>query len=220
MKLDLHVHSNYSMDASPSPKEILEFCKKEGLDGCAITDHNAIDGSLEACKLGLEMGLLVIRGIEVSAKEGHVLAYGVGELVPRGLSMADTIQRIHSAGGIAVAAHPKRFPSGMGLELARVGKFDAVEIINGGSSRRGNKLARHIAEMKRMPVTGGSDAHELPQVGKAYTVVEGVSTEADLIAAIAKGSSRAGGRSRYFSEGVVYSIETLVEWLRGDFKRL
>jgi len=41
-----------------------------------------------------------------------------------------------------------------------------------------------------------------------------------LIAAIAKGSSRAGGRSRYFSEGVVYSIETLVEWLRGDLKRL
>jgi predicted metal-dependent phosphoesterase TrpH len=220
MKLDMHVHSNHSRDASPSPKEILEFCKKEGLDGCAITDHNAIDGSLEAYKLGPEMGLLVIRGIEVSAKEGHVLAYGVGELVPRGLSMADTIQRIHSAGGIAVAAHPKRFPSGMGLELARDGKFDAVEIINGGSSRRGNKLARRIAEMKRMPVTAGSDAHELTQIGKAYTVVEGVSTESELIAAISKGSSKEGGRSRYFSEGVVYSIETLVEWLRGDLKRL
>jgi predicted metal-dependent phosphoesterase TrpH len=220
MKLDLHVHSNHSRDASPSPKEILEFCGKVGLDGCAITDHNAIDGSLEAYKLGHEMGLLVIRGIEVSAKEGHVLAYGVGELVPRGLSMADTIQRIHSAGGIAVAAHPKRFPSGLGLELAREGKFDAIEIINGGSSRRGNKLARRVAEMKRMPVTAGSDAHDLSQVGKAYTIVEGVFTEADLIAAIAKGSSRAGGRSRYFSEGVVYSVETLVEWLRGDFKRL
>jgi hypothetical protein len=71
-----------------------------------------------------------------------------------------------------------------------------------------------------MPVTAGSDAHELNQIGKAYTVVEGVSTEADVIAAIAKGSSRAAGRSRYFSEGVVYSIETLVGWLRGDFKRL
>ena len=220
MKLDLHVHSNYSRDASPSPKEILDSCKKEGLDGCAITDHNAIDGSLEAYKLGLEMGLLVIRGIEVSAKEGHVLAYGVGELVPKGLSVADTIQRIHSAGGIAVAAHPKRFPSGMGLKLAQKGEFDAIEVINGGSSRRGNELARRIAEMKRMPVTAGSDAHALPQVGKAYTVVDGVSTEADVIAAIAKGSSRAGGRSRYFSEGVVYSIETLVEWLRGDFKRI
>jgi len=220
MKLDLHVHSNFSRDASPSPKEILEFCKKEGLDGCAITDHNAIDGSLEAYKLGLEMGLLVIRGIEVSAKEGHVLAYGVGELVPKGLSMADTIQRIHSAGGIAVAAHPRRFPSGMGLELARDCKFDAIEIINGGSSRRGNKLARRISEMKRMPVTAGSDAHELYQIGKAYTLVEGVSNEADVIAAIVKGGSRAAGRSRHFSEGVVYSIETLVEWLRGDFKRL
>ncbi len=220
MKLDLHVHSNYSRDASPSPKEILESCKREGLDGCAITDHNTIDGSLEACKLGPEMGLLVIRGVEVSAKEGHVLAYGVGELIPKGLTMADTITRIHSAGGIAVAAHPKRFPSGMGLELARTGEFDAIEVINGGSSRRGNNLARRIADEKHMPVTAGSDAHEAPQVGKAYTVVEGVSTEAGLIAAIAKGSSRAGGRSRTFSEGIVYSIEIFVEWLRGDFKRL
>ncbi len=220
MKLDLHVHSNFSRDASPSPREILEFCKKEGLDGCAITDHNAIEGALEAFKLAREMGLLVIRGIEVSTKEGHVLAYGVGELIPRGLSMADTIQKIHAAGGIAVAAHPKRFPSGMGLALAHKGEFDAIEIVNGGSSKRGNKLARRIAEMRRMPVTAGSDAHELHQVGKAYTVVEGVATEADLTAAIANGRSSAGGRSRYFSEGVVYSFETLVEWLRGDFKRL
>ncbi|MFY9605962.1 MAG: PHP domain-containing protein [Thermoplasmata archaeon] len=220
MKLDLHIHSSFSKDASASPRDILESCKRSGLDGCAVTDHNAIDGSLEAFRLGLEMGMLVVRGVEVSAKEGHVLAYGVGELIPKGLPMDKTIERIHSAGGIAVAAHPKRFPSGMGLELAGGGKFDAVEVLNGGSSSRSNRLARRLAEEKRVPITAGSDAHELQQVGKAYTVVEGVSTEADLIRAISKGNTRAGGRSRSVSEGVAYSIETLIEWFRGDFKRL
>jgi predicted metal-dependent phosphoesterase TrpH len=108
----------------------------------------------------------------------------------------------------------------MGLELAGGGKFDAVEVLNGGSSSRSNRLARRLAEEKRVPTTAGSDAHELQQVGKAYTVVEGVSTEADLIRAISMGNTRAGGRSRSVSEGVAYSIETLIEWFRGDFKRL
>lgn len=220
MKLDLHVHSNFSRDASPSPKEILDRCKRNGLDGCAITDHNAMGGSLEAIELGHEMGLVTIRGVEVSAKEGHVLAYGVGELIPKGLSVAETVERIRSAGGISVAAHPKRFPSGIGLSLAADCGFDAIEVINGGSSRRGNNLARRVAETKRMPVTAGSDAHELAQLGKAYTVVEGASSEDDVLASIAKGRSQAAGRSRYMTEGVVYSVETFVEWLRGDFERL
>src|SRR5512137_1739977 len=118
MKLDLHIHSTYSRDGTALPKEIVSRCKALGLDGLAITDHNAIRGSLEAVELAKMEGLFVVRGVEVSTADGHVLAYGVSELVPKGLSIQDTIDRIHSAGGIAVAAHPVRFPSGIGLERA------------------------------------------------------------------------------------------------------
>jgi hypothetical protein len=149
-----------------------------------------------------------------------VLAYGVGELVPRGLSVADTIDRIRAQGGVAVAAHPKRFPSGIGLELARTAPFDAIEVLNGGSSRRGNARAMKVAEEKRSPVTAGSDAHALDQVGKAYSVIEGCGSEDEVIEAIRKGSVSIGGRSRSTGEGIVYSVETLVEWLRGDLRRL
>jgi len=220
MKFDMHIHSTYSRDASASPRDILDHAKRIGLDGIAITDHNAIDGSLEARALSKEFGLTVVRGVEISAQEGHVLAYGMGELVPKGLPMAETTERIRAAGGIAVAAHPKRFPSGVGLELARAGKFDAIEVLNGGSSRRGNRLAKRVADDLKCPVTAGSDAHELDQVGKAYTVVDGASSEDGVIASISKGLSSPGGRSRSRGEGVVYSLETLVEWLRGDFRRL
>ena len=220
MKFDLHIHSTFSRDASASPRQIVEHCRRIGLDGLAITDHNSIAGSIEARTFGKELGIMVLSGTEVSAEEGHVLAYGVSEPIPRGRPMADTVELIHASGGIAVAAHPKRFPSGMGLELARAGKFDAIEALNGGSSRRSNALARALADDKRSSVTAGSDAHELAQIGKAYTVAEGVSSEAELIESILKARTSVGGRSRTMLEGVVYSIETLTEWLRGDFERL
>jgi len=220
MKLDLHIHSNHSRDGTASPKEIVEFCKRSDLDGCAIADHNAIEGSLEAYEIGRSMGLVIVRCVEISASEGHVLAYGVNELAPRGLSVADTIDRIHALGGIAVAAHPNRFPSGMGVGLAGNKKFDAIEVLNGGSSRRSNRLARWVADERGAPITGGSDAHVINQVGKAYTILEDVSNEDQVMDMIRKGRSAVGGRSRSPTEGIVFSIQTLIEWLRGDLKRL
>lgn len=220
MKLDLHVHSRYSRDASGSPKEVIAQSRRAGLDGVAITDHNAIEGSLEAYGLGREEGILVIRGVEVSTAEGHVLAYGVKELIPRGLTAAETVERVHSAGGICCAAHPKRFPSGIGLTVARAGRFDAIEILNSGSSRRGNSLARKVADQKHSAVTAGSDAHVLDQIGRAYTMFESVSSEDEVLEAIRKARTTVGGRSRTSAEGIKYSWETLVEWLRGDFRRL
>lgn len=220
MKFDLHIHSSYSRDASASPRDIVKRCRKVGLDGLAVTDHNAFEGSLEAYELGRSEGILIIRGVEVSSNEGHVLALGVREIVPRGLEIIETVDKIHAAGGVAVAAHPHRFPSGMRLDLAREGKFDAIEVVNGASSSRSNRLARKVAERKGSPVVGGSDAHDLDHVGRAFTVAEGVSTEDDLLQAIVKGRTNAGGRSRTHVEGMRYPIELLAEWMRAGFRRL
>jgi len=220
MKLDMHIHSSYSRDASAPPKDIVSMCKKSGFDGLAITDHNSISGWAEAETLAKEMGLVFVRAVELSTKDGHVLAYGVRELVPRGLSIDETIKKVHESGGVAVAAHPRRFPSGMGLELARSRPFDGIEIINGGSSSRSNRHARKVAESKGSAVTAGSDAHELDQVGKAYTIIESVSSEDDVLDAIRKKKTSVGGRSRSMSEGIHYSWEVFVEWIKGDLTRL
>jgi hypothetical protein len=77
-----------------------------------------------------------------------------------------------------------------------------------------------VAESKGSAVTAGSDAHELDQVGKAYTIVEGVSTEDDVLDAIRKKRTSVGGRSRNASEGIHYSWEVFVEWIKGDLTRL
>jgi predicted metal-dependent phosphoesterase TrpH len=220
MKLDLHIHSTFSRDGTATPEQIAARCKELGLDGFAITDHNAIQGSLEAMEIAENAGLLAIRGVEISTDSGHILAYGVSELIPKGLSIPETIKRIHAAGGVAVAAHPIRFPSGIGLDSAGANEFDAIEILNGGNSRRSNRRAKDLAVRLGRPVTAGSDAHEIDEVGKAYVEVDGMMTEAQILDAVRNGRTRAGGRSRSRAEGVVYSIETLFEWLRGSFKRL
>ncbi len=214
MKLDMHVHSKCSRDASGTPAEIASSCKRQGLDGFAITDHNSIEACEEGLSAANELGLLYVRAVEVSTRDGHVLAYGVREIVPRGLTVDETIEKIHELGGVAVAAHPKRFPSGIGLSLARSGRFDGIEIINGGSSARSNKGARRVAESKGCAITAGSDAHELDQLGKAYTVFENVSTEGDGLEAIRRRGSSVGGRSRSIPEGIRYSWEVFIEWVK------
>ena len=220
MRLDLHIHSKYSRDAANgSPRDILKRVKSAGLDGLAITDHNSIDGSLEAAGMSKESGLVVVRGIEVSTASGHVLVYGVDEAIPRGLSIDETVRRAHELGGVAVAAHPKRFPSGIGLEAARSGPFDGIETVNGGNPSRSNAKARRIAEVRALSQTGGSDAHKPHEIGRSFTVFENPLTEDDVLEAVRRGVARSGGRSRTAKEGVVYSYETLLEWVRGGFGR-
>jgi predicted metal-dependent phosphoesterase TrpH len=162
MRLDIHVHSIYS-DGANTPEEIAEYAKKIGLDGIAVTDHDEIEGSLEALKFNSD-GFLVIPGIEISTREGHILALWVNEIIERDLPAEETIARIHELGGIAIATHPyDRIRSGVG-DLIYELDFDAVELYNGhtfSSRKNPEDIARDI----RLPITGGSDAHRLEEIG-------------------------------------------------------
>jgi len=96
----MHVHSCYSLDSLITPEELVFYAKKRGLNGIAVTDHDRLDGAL---KIAAETDFLVIPGIEVRSSEGHVVGLNVKELVSGELSANETANRIHDAGGIAVA---------------------------------------------------------------------------------------------------------------------
>jgi len=81
MKADLHIHTN-SSDGDFSPTEIVDKCKEKNLDIIAITDHDNVNGVVEAKTRSLMVGgPKVVAGIELSAFENemetHVLAYGI-----------------------------------------------------------------------------------------------------------------------------------------------
>jgi len=78
MIIDLHIHtSKGSSDSIISPEELIHKAKEKGLGAISITDHNSYKGFQEVSKIGKEDRLLVIRGIELSSRYGHLLIYGV-----------------------------------------------------------------------------------------------------------------------------------------------
>lgn len=75
---DLHTHTTAS-DGQYAPAELVRLAKKRGLSILAVTDHDTIAGVAEAQRAGTELGVTVIRGVELSAKEYsnfHILGYG------------------------------------------------------------------------------------------------------------------------------------------------
>lgn len=81
-KADLHTHTNAS-DGDLSPKELIEKVSQKNLEVIAITDHDTINGYLDAKKFADEKEIELITGVEISTvwneKEIHVLAYGFDE---------------------------------------------------------------------------------------------------------------------------------------------
>ncbi len=126
IKADLHVHTTYSKDSLITPKDLVYYAKKRGLNAVAVTDHNQLDG---AYKISKETDFLIIPGMEVSSRDGHIVALNVSELIPRGLNAVETVERIHEAGGIAIACHPYVFFKGA-LKEKVCKTFDAIEVIN------------------------------------------------------------------------------------------
>ncbi|HEX9429136.1 MAG TPA: PHP domain-containing protein, partial [Candidatus Bathyarchaeia archaeon] len=79
LKLDLHVHTSRSSDAFTSPEGLPAICRDRGLDGLAITDHNVLAQDLDD-------ELVILPGIEISSRDGHIIGLGLSDPIPRGLS--------------------------------------------------------------------------------------------------------------------------------------
>ena len=74
---DLHIHTSAS-DGQYTPTELVKLAKNRGLSVLAVTDHDTIAGVDEAMEAGKALGLRVIRGVELSAREHsnfHILGY-------------------------------------------------------------------------------------------------------------------------------------------------
>jgi predicted metal-dependent phosphoesterase TrpH len=199
LSVELHTHSSSSYDGRDPVDSLLERAAAVGLDALAVTDHDEIDASLDAAARAEEFGLVGIPGMEVTSDAGHVLALGVEELVPAGLSFRETVGRIHSLGGIAVVPHP--FQESRSGVLANITQedltaADAIEVYNSRLlTGRANRQAKRFAESAGMPMTAGSDAHISEMVGRAITEVDTTERSAEaILQAIADGRTSVQGR--------------------------
>ena len=206
IKADLHVHTTYSKDSLITPKDLISYSKKRGLNGVAVTDHNELDG---AYKIAKETDFLVIPGMEVSSSDGHIVALNVKELIPRGLSAPETVLRIHKAGGVAIACHPYTYFKGS-LKGKVCETFDAIEIINARAFpfKRSVKKATETANRLNLSRVGGTDAHYGPQIGYGYTVIEAEEASVEAIAkAIVEGHCQPFGQAVPFTLNLMQEFE-------------
>jgi len=218
--MDLHNHTSHSPDSRVRPADLVAAAMRAGIDGLAITDHNAVSGVKEA-EEAAGAGFLVVPGIEISTASGHVLAYGVREVVPRDLSVAETVERVAALGGVAVAAHPYRFWSGIGEAALREARFPAYETANARTLRRGNARARERAREAKVGETGGSDSHFLDEVARASTELDdSVSSVDDVLQLLAQGETRSQGSDRGAAGTLRYVPKAVGEWLGRGMRRI
>nr|HOP09338.1 PHP-associated domain-containing protein [Candidatus Methanofastidiosa archaeon] len=186
--------------------EMIRAAEAKGLSGIAITDHNNMEGAIEA--ESIETDIVIIKGCEISSLDGHILAYGIEDRIERGLSAADTIDMIKEQGGIAVAAHPfDRRRCAVGDRIFQL-PFDAIEALNGHYLNDKGRTMK-VCEERSLNVTAGSDAHMAKEVGSCYTLFEDLN---DLKKEIKEGRTGIGGHAT--------SVFTLGEkWIRTNVLR-
>ena len=192
IRIDLHVHSMYSVDSTIRPEQLPLYARKRGLDGVAVTDHDRLDSAL---KISRESNFLILPGMEVTSLDGHIVGLNLKESVPKGLTAEETVDRIHDAGGIAIACHPSAFFKRSLGECAS-SRFDAIEVINSSAIpfRYSVRHSEELASRLGISRVAGSDAHYGPEIGCAYTVVKAELVAQDIVSAIKKGMCQPFGK--------------------------
>ncbi|MFC1991196.1 PHP domain-containing protein [Chloroflexota bacterium] len=213
-KADLHMHTPESdcySDKSVSLEQIVDAALAAGLEVIAITDHNTFAAINGIRKIAEKKGLTVLPGVELTTKCGHIIALfdndsslerleefldyiGVNQegrgngTANIGDDIEEVLQKIDERGGIAIAAHIERWPSGfletsesrqvkMGIHASQY--LSALEI-----TVPQNKQLWNTGQVRDYPkkyaCVQGSDAHALKDISRrpVYIQMDGVSLEA------------------------------------------
>ena len=153
MKVDLHVHTNYSSPCSLiDPERAVRVAMDSGLDGICVTEHDEIDGARVASEIGRKLGFPVFRGIEIYTDLGDMLVYGLYRSAPWKVEFAELLEDCRRAGAVIVPAHSCRVTGELervhGTERADwlMRSVDALETHNGGCTPQGNAAALELSE--------------------------------------------------------------------------
>lgn len=206
-KIDLHVHSKFSGDNYTEPEESVLYAIRLNLQGIAFTEHYSYEASeyAEGLRDKYKDKILIFRGVEFSAAEGHCLIFGLNtDRLSITLSPVEDIVRIvRECGGVMIPSHPFRGGPSLGDAIERIKGFTAIEGCNGYSHYAQNTKAIEAAKRLKLPYTGGSDAHESKEVGACYTEFYDEVTHTNFLDLLREGNYQ-GMDTRKVSRGWVF----------------
>jgi predicted metal-dependent phosphoesterase TrpH len=193
-KFDMHVHSWYSGDSATDPKKIVELFTSRGIL-CLVTDHNTTAGSqavyAEIRRQDPDIPLIISE--EIMTESGEIIGLFLTEEVHPYLSAAETADLIHDQGGLVLIPHPfctYRTSSALRHDVLDE-IIDDVDMIEGYNARtvrdEDNAKAREYAVKHGKPVSVGSDAHTVQELGRCFIEIEPFSDAAGLLSNLKSG---------------------------------
>jgi predicted metal-dependent phosphoesterase TrpH len=195
--IDLHVHTSKGSSCSSADVDaLIEEAKRIGLDGICLTDHNHVWQPEALEELRHRHGFLILGGNEITTDQGDILVFGLDKDIRGIIRLEKLKEEVGQAGAIMIAAHPFRgflvFDTAqLGLTLEKASErrlfkwVDAIEVMNSKVTKEENDFAARVAEGLGMPGTGGSDAHDVKEVGLYATFFPGaIHNEKELVEAL------------------------------------
>jgi predicted metal-dependent phosphoesterase TrpH len=227
--VDMHVHTRFSLDGLTKIEDVVKKCRENNF-GVAFTDHNHIAAYEHAVKM--DKNLFLIPGVEVTCHNGvHILLYfrdyatlkqfDREVLAPSmirhpwfiHLDHYQLVERAKKYECVISAAHPfgpgfigiRKFPMKEGF----VGRIDAIEAINSCLMHKMNNKAIAWADRIGKPITGGSDAHCIAEVGNCITLCKADSVSG-FLDQVRKGRAIVWGKEESVSSDVIHAAEKFV----------
>ena len=220
--IDLHSHTSASFDSLASPRSVVRAAASRGLTHLAITDHDRIDGALEARDIAAREGLslTVLVGQEIQTRDGDLIGVFLDRPIPSGLDPFDAIEAVRAQGGLVGIPHPFDRFRGSLLGAGQVeGLAPLVDWVESHNARimigNGNQRAAEFAAEHRLAGIAVSDAHSVLEIGVAYVALDGdPSAPAGLRTALPT-AELVTGRATVFVRAVT-PIAKLVQRARGN----
>lgn len=193
---ETHLHTDESSRCGKMPaRETVHRYQDKGYAGIVITDHfyasssyvpdralpwsEQIDlycrGYEEAYDEGLKCGMNVFFGVETEFNDDEALLYGVDKAWLKAhpdiyiWDRRKLLDEVHAAGGAVVQAHPFRI-RGYVKYVTLNTCVDAIEVYNVNNRDFEDTYARLLAEYLRLPMTAGSDNHNMDTQRTLYAV--------------------------------------------------
>lgn len=193
LKADLHIHTSEDpVDCvGYTARALISRAANDGFDVISITNHRQITFNQDLFSYAMEMGILLISGIEMTIHGRHVLV-----LNPPSYRMCSdffSLAKLRRPETLIIAPHPY-FPgitSLNGYLLKHLNLFDALEYCHFYSSMINfNQRAVKVSQSFGLPLVGTSDAHFFSQLGVTYSLIYAEKNMEAVFAAIRQNKIR------------------------------
>jgi hypothetical protein len=167
--VQFHCHTCFSPDSLVRPADLAMACHRKGIDRVVVTDHNEIEGALEAQSIDPH---LVIVGEEIMTSQGELLAAYVKDRIQPFMTPMETIEQLRQQNAFISVSHPfdraRKGSWDLNDLLAILPHVDAIEVFNARCMlAKANQQAQEFAVQNSLTGTAGADAHTIRELNRA-----------------------------------------------------